>query len=102
MLRTIVRSNENRRFALLRKEAPTSIGGGGCHEYEEGKEITSFAIDHYRSFYHGELHLSECGYILTSDVIEGENGMETTLPEGEELCFLRWYEEETAREYWLR
>ncbi len=31
MLWSIDCSNENRLFATLRKEAPTSIGGGGCH-----------------------------------------------------------------------
>ena len=31
MLSTLVLSNENRLFAFARKEAPTSLGGGGCH-----------------------------------------------------------------------
>ena len=32
MLDEISSSNENRLFATSRKEAPTSSGGGGCHD----------------------------------------------------------------------
>ena len=35
MLSTLVLSNENRLFAFARKEAPTSLGGGGCHFIDE-------------------------------------------------------------------
>ena len=49
MLSTLVLSNENRLFAFVRKEAPTSLGGGGCH-------LTCYTIKNYnngyeRSFY---------------------------------------------------
>ena len=33
MLSTLVLSNENRLFAFVRKEAPASLGGGGCHPF---------------------------------------------------------------------
>ena len=33
MLSTLVLSNENRQLAGRREEAPTSSGGGGCHDH---------------------------------------------------------------------
>ena len=35
MLSTLVLSNENRQLAGRREEAPTSQGGGGCHQSVE-------------------------------------------------------------------